>query len=310
MTLAALPHADNGAAAELRRGSASVRVSLAPGAPITSFVSAGSDWCGAGAWHDHAPSARACALPTFVAGAAGARFVDGGSLGSDQPEVEVRADGDASTITARWPVPSYPLAWLRTIALDQQGALQLKYSVTNEGRTPLPFVWGLSMSCAWGAGVSVDLPRGARARVAGSQGDGMLSAGSEFAWPSLRDGGHLVDLTHPAQLGTRRAVLCFVELPRGRLAVRSGGAVLEVRADPGVLTHARVWVNNGAPGESAPRRSWWRRASSPSVLAVGPTIGAPDHLSDAVGSWGAARWIESHETLSWGVGIRTLATEE
>jgi hypothetical protein len=305
-----MPHADAGAAAELRRGGVSVRVSLAPAAPIASFVSSGCDWCAAGAWRDYAPSARACALQTFVAGAAGARFVDGGSLGSDQPEVEVRADGEANAITARWPLPSYPLAWLRTIAFDAHGALQLRYSVTNQGRTPLPFVWGLSMSCAWGADTSVDLPRGARARVAASQGDGMLTAGSEFAWPSLRDGGHLVDLSRPAQLGSRRAVLCFVELPRGRIVVRSGGAALEVRADPGVLTHARVWVNNGAPNQSAPRRSWWRRTSSPSVLAVGPAIGAPDLLSDAVGSWGAARWIESHETLSWEIGIRTLATGE
>jgi hypothetical protein len=310
VTLAALPDAGTGAAAELRRGSASVRVSLAPGAPITSFVSADCDWCAAGAWRDYAPSARACALPTFVAGAAGARFVDGGSVGSDQPEVEVRADGEANAVTARWPVPSYPLAWMRTIAFDQSGALRLGYRVTNEGRAPLPFVWGLSMPCVWGASVSVDLPRGARARVAASHGDGMLTTGSEFAWPSLRDGGHLVDLSRPAQLGSRRAVLCYVELPRGRLVVRSPAAALEVRADPGVLTHARVWVNNGAPGEAASRRGWWRRASSPSILAVGPTIGAPDHLSDAVGSWGAARWIESHETLSWDIVVRTLATGE
>jgi hypothetical protein len=43
---------------------------------------------------------------------------------------------------------------------------------------------------------------------------------------------------------------------------------------------------------------------------VGPAVGAPDQLSEAVGSWGAARWIEPGETVTWDVRIRVLNAEE
>jgi hypothetical protein len=163
---------------------------------------------------------------------------------------------------------------------------------------------------AWDSGAQIELPRGARARVAESHGGGLATPGSEFAWPSLRDGGHLIDLTSPAALGRGRAVLCYVELPRARLVVRCGRHALEVRSAPGIVTHARVWVNNGHVSEDARSRRWWRRSVVQPSFSVGPAVGAPDQLSEAVGSWGAARWIEPGETVTWDVRIRVLNAEE
>lgn len=249
-------------------------------------------------------------MPTFVSGAAGARFGDGGTLLSEEPTVEVRADGSANAITVSWPTGAYPLAWTRTVTIDADGSARLTYSVTNTQRVPLPFVWGLPLALAWGDDVAIDLPRGARARVAEVHGEGLAPAGSEFAWPALRDGGHLLDLTRPAALSAGRAVLCFVELPRARFHVRSGQHALEVRGDPGALTHARVLINSGYAGPDAPRRSWWRRRASRPFMHIGPTIGAPDLISDAVGAWSAARWLEPGEHVRWDVRLRQMATEE
>src|SRR6185436_21067288 len=68
------------AAAELRRNECSVRVATGPGAPVTSFVTGGFEWCGAGAWTDYAPTLVACALPSYVAGAPRGAFPGGGTL--------------------------------------------------------------------------------------------------------------------------------------------------------------------------------------------------------------------------------------
>jgi hypothetical protein len=299
-----------GAGAELRRGATAVRVALDPGAPIAAFIHDGHDWCRGGPWQDYAPTRRACALPTFVAGAAGARFPDGGTLTTDEHAVEVRADQHGNISSVNWRGSAYPLDWARTIALDAGGALTIRYAVSNTQRAPLPFVWGIPLTLPWSEQLAIDLPRGSRARVAESIGDGLAPQGSEFAWPALRDGGHLVDLSRPASLAPGRAVLCYVELPRARFGVRTPHGVLDVRGDPGAVTHARVWITNGvdAPGSSA-RRWWQRRAASPS-LSIGPTVGAPDVLSEAVGGWGSARWIEPGDTVRWNISVRVLPLEE
>lgn len=307
MTAAAHAPARPSAAAELRRGDASVRVAVEPGASIISYRVGGVDWCAAGPWREYAPTLSACVLPTFVAGAPRTPFPEGGLLAAEDPQVDVHADGSVHTITATWPALAYPLAWTRVIVIEADGALTVRYAVTNEQRTRLPFVWGCQLPLPWSGALTLDMPRGARSRVAMSSGEGLARTGSEFAWPALRDGGRLADLTRPASLESRRAALCYIELPRGRVAIHHGDAALEISGDAGVVTHAHVWVNNDAdtPGD-APRR-WWRRRHVQRAVAVGPSVGAPALLSEAVGAWRAARWIEPGETLRWAVRYRPIS---
>ena len=308
MTSAAVEPASPPAAAELRRGSSSVRVAISAGAPIVSCRIDGHEWCTAGAWHDYAPTAGACALPTFVTGAPRGAFPEGGLLAAETPLVDVHADGGTTSITAVWPASFYPLTWRRELVLDETGSLRAKYAVTNSHRSPLPFVWGLRIPVAWSSAMVIDLPRAARSRVAMSHGAGLPKAGSEFTWPSLRDGGKLVDLTRPSRIDARSAVLCYVELSRGRFALRSAAAALEIAGDPGIVSHAHVWTNNDTDiGRSTPRR-WWRPFSPEQALAVGPAVGAPGVLSEALGSWNTARWIEPGETTQWEIHCRPTTT--
>lgn len=297
------------AAAELRRGAASVRVAVAPGAPITSYCVDGIDWCAAGPWREYAPTLAACTLPTFVAGVPRAALSEGGFLAVEEPSVDVHADGSGETITAVWPPASYPIGWTRVIVLEPDGALWAQYAATNTQRARLPFVWGCQIPLPWSGALAIDIPRGARSRVAVSTGEGLAQTGSEFAWPALRDGGRLADLARPASLEARRAVLCYVEMPRGRLVVRNGDAALEIVSDPAFVTHAHVSVNNDADAPGAAPRRWWRRRSVRRAIAVGPSVGAPALLSEAVGAWRAARWIEPGETIRWSVRYRTVSAE-
>jgi hypothetical protein len=300
--------AQTGAAAELRRGSSSVRVAVGPGAPITSFCVDGRDWCAAGVWTDYAPTAGACTLPSFVAGAPRSPLPEGGLLAAEEPAVDVRADGAEGRITTSWPASGYPLAWVRTITFDAEGALCTRYEVTNTQRARLPFVWGCRLTLPWSSSIAIDIPRGSRSRVAVAHGEGLSGAGAEFAWPGLRVGGRLSDLAQPARLDVRRAVLCYVELPRGRFVVRDGDALLEITGDEGVVTHAHLWVNNDADIPGAAPRRWWRPRPPNRALAVGPAVGAPGLLSDAVGAWRAARWVDAGETVRWTVRYRPVST--
>ena len=280
-----------------------MRIAVDRGAPITSYVAGGRDWCDVDAWRDFGPTRAACVLPTYVSGAGGTRFPDGGLLAADEPDVQLRADGTLGTITARWPQTGYPLDWVRSVALDVDGSLLAQYRVHNMHDATLPFVWSVPIPLPWERSVSVDLPRGARGRVAWALGEGMASAGAEFSWPSLR-GGKLVDLSRPAQLANGTALLCFVELAHGKFSVRAGGVTLEISGEPDVLTHARLHIINDAEIPGRPARRWWRRRPPLKMLAVGPSAGAPDSLSDAVGAWRSAQWLEPGATMVWTVRYR------
>jgi hypothetical protein len=287
-----------------------VRVAVGPGAPITSFTVNGHDWCAAGPWQDYAPTSGACALPAFVATTRRPTFPEGGLLAVDEPTVDVEADGAAGTITAWWPPTPYPLGWTRMTTLEADGALLLRYAVTNAQRTPLPFVWGLPAMLKWSPKISIDIPRGARSRVASAAGEGFPAPGSEFAWPALRDGGKLIDLTRPSDTRPRRAVLCYVELPRGGFVIRDGAHALEVTGSAGIVTHARVLIDHDADTVDMLPRRWWRRHTPRYAISVAPAVGAPALLSEAVGDWRAARWVEPGDTIRWDVRFRPLASGE
>jgi hypothetical protein len=42
-------------------------------------------------------------------------------------------------------------------------------------------------------------------------------------------------------------------------------------------------------------------------LAIGPASGAPDSLTEALGSWKGAQWLEPGETKEWTVTWRASA---
>ncbi len=295
----ATPHADG--AAELRRAGTAVRTTLAPGGALTSVRIDEQEWCAAAGWTDHVPTIGACTLPTFVAGVAGHVLPAGGVLTAALPRVQVRADGTREAIISEWEAELYPLAFERTVTLEGDGTVHLAYRATNPRTAPVPFIWGMSIPCAWDPNLRIELPPGVRARVAASWGAGFPAAGSEFTWPHLRNGGELVDLARPAQLAKGFGVICFIELPAAGVTLRTARGAITVRGTRGVVSHLRVLVDHDAPVPGRAPSRWWRRSSVHRVLSVAPMVGAPDTLLDAVGAWKAARWVEPGATMQWDV---------
>jgi hypothetical protein len=127
----------------------------------------------------------------------------------------------------------------------------------------------------------------------------------EHRWPRLRSGGQLFDFSAPGQAWKKPfACKLYVDLPPGGQAVRvlEGGEQLVARFDSADVPQMGLWVNHGG-WNPLPRRSWlpWRKPALYFSLGFEPTIGAPDALSDALGAWDGAHWIEPGVTRRWTV---------
>jgi hypothetical protein len=122
----------------------------------------------------------------------------------------------------------------------------------------------------------------------------------------------MVDASRPATLGERYACTMFVELPRTEtvIAIEEGAARLEMRVHGRELSHAGIWINRGvlAPTERKAPMIRWRRPSTYSTLTIGPCLGAPESLADALGDWETARWIDPGATARWTMTWRAGAS--
>jgi hypothetical protein len=96
----------------------------------------------------------------------------------------------------------------------------------------------------------------------------------------------------------------FVDLPPGNHAVSvlEGDVMLTARFDAVQVPHVGLWINHGG-WNPLPKTSWlpWRKPAPYHNLALEPAIGAPDALTDALGAWGSAHWLEAGETRFWSV---------
>jgi hypothetical protein len=295
--------ASTGAVAELRRGRTAVRVRQAPGGPLEGLQLGGVDLGAAGAWTEWGPTLAACTLPSYVAGLGGLALPDGGSIGATAPTLHVTADGQTTAITARWEPDQLPFGLVRTIRTPADDVLQLDYEARNHGTVRLPFVWGLRIPLPWDAAWGVELPAGTRMRLAAAWGQGLPAVGSAGPWPQLRVGSTLADLSTPARMPRGAGVVAYAAAPGGTCTLRTPDGAVAIAGSPALLTHLRVLAEHEAPLPGRAPHRFWHRGPRPRTASVAPTIGAPDALSDALGDWKGARWLEPGATLSWSLTL-------
>jgi galactose mutarotase-like enzyme len=85
----------------------------------------------------------------------------------------------------------------------------------------------------------------------------------------------------------------------GRAAIEEEGARLEVSFDTAQVTHFGLWLNRGGWSPFA-RGKGYRN------LAFEPCMGAPDSLTEALGQWRSANWLEPGQTREWTLTWRAL----
>jgi galactose mutarotase-like enzyme len=168
----------------------------------------------------------------------------------------------------------------------------VRYAVQNEGHDRLPFIWSAHPILPLTGDTVLDLPRDTPLRVYAHHKLDLGDPAMEHRWPFVRTGGKVLDFSRPADVARRYACKLFLDLAEGRAAIEQDGARLEVRFDAREVPNFGLWINH---------RGWtpFRRGKPYLNLAFEPCIGAPDPLSEALGSWKGAHWLEPGETRRW-----------
>lgn len=272
------------------------------------------DAVGSGGFDECFPTIAACKLPGWVDGLAGARIDERGALWRQACATAIGTREFGNSATCQWTIAPLPFAFERCTTLRPDGLIEFTYAARNTGTARAPFLWAAHPVFPLTAHTQVVLPTGARTRVWMSDGLELAGGDAQHAWPRVRAGGHLVDVSRPAMLGARFACTLFVELPRTETAIvlREGGVQLEMRVHGRELSHAGIWINRGvlAPTERKRPLIRWRRPRTYSTITIGPCLGAPESLADALGAWETARWIEPGATARWTMTWRARPVAE
>lgn len=256
-----------------------------------------------GGYDECFPTVGACALPSIVRGLGGRTLPDHGELWSQQPTLALTTGDTGHRAQLTWQGAVLPYRFERTVVVTTDGAVRCEYAATNTSDQKLPFIWSAHPLLPLTRETRIELPEAARTRVWAQVGVDLGGAGAEHRWPRVRSGGQLLDLSAPATAGKKPfACKLFVDLPSGMqtVRVREGRDVLAAHFDSADVPNVALWINRGG-WNPLPRTSWlpWKKPEPYQNLGFEPAIGAGDTLSDALGGWNGAHWIEAGATKRW-----------
>ena len=322
---------------ELHGGDASVVVLPALGGKIRDITLAGRQWL----WHNPAvpftvtdagatcapmstaggfdeciPSMTECLIPTWVQGVRSRQIPQHGELWSQQPRVSVTADTRGPAVTCVWQGAALPYRFSRTVEVRHDGSLLFEYALTNSGAHRMPFLWTSYPVLPLTRHTRIVLPEGARTRVGTQHGIVIGRPGAEHRWPRLRVGSGLVDMSQPAASHAEGfACKLFVDLPKGEvvIALEEKSVRLEMRVNGDSVPRVGLWIDRRAPAPVAAKR-WGRallttKAVTSQTVVLGPCLGAPDNLSEALGAWDDACWVDAGATTRWAMQWQGLRVQ-
>jgi galactose mutarotase-like enzyme len=276
-------------------------IPMAPGVDGGSYIEAGDS----GGYDECFPTVGACRVPGWVRAFGGIELPDHGELWSQAPQVEVITSEEGPCAMCTWTGVRAPYRFRRTVQITHRGAVRMYYDVRNDGRERLPFVWSSHPVLPLSEQTRLHVPDGSRLRHFAWHGIDFGEPRSEHRWPFIRGAGKAFDFRRPWDVAKRYACKVFVDLPEGTASIREGDRELTVRCLSGDVPYLGLWIN---------KRGWTPfRDEEPYVnLAFEPCTGAPDTLSEALGDWNAAAWLEPEQTRRWSLewSARTIADPE
>ncbi len=255
------------------------------------------------------PTVAACRLPSWVKGCGDVALPEHGELWSQAPDVAIETDETGHRATCIWTGTRLPYRVTRRVTVRPDGAIDFAYTAENSGDQRLPFIWSSHPLFPLTPRTRILLPEGARTRVWSQHGADFGGVGAEQKWPRLRAGGSMADLSRPADaLKKDFACKLFVDLPRAEtvVALEEGAARLEIRVHGREIPHVGVWINRGGWNKFAKRRTFlgWRRSARCLNVAIEACLGVPDSLSEALGAWEGAHWLQPGTTARWSMSWR------
>lgn len=286
---------------ELQAGGARVRIVPALGGRISSLVLGGREWLwgadgaeeggASGGYEEFFPTAGACTIPSGTEAYGGVALPDRGELAEQRPEIAIRG-GESPEAGARWRGARLPYVFERTVRCLTSGDVEVEYAATNEGEAPLPFVWAARVALPLGRDTRLIAFDGTPVRVYAQHGIDLMRGTAEHRWPRFRLEKRIADLSRPDAVARAYACKLFFGQDVSPVAVEDGTHRLELRAEGGEGSTLGVWINRRGVAEGGVR-------SAPRLLALQPGLGAPDLLSEALGSWKQAQWLAPGETRRW-----------
>lgn len=259
-----------------------------------------------GGYDECLPTVGATRIPDDVDGVGGIALPDHGELWSQPGVTESTTDDGLPALVTHWQGRRLRYAFSRALAIEPDGAVRMRYTLTSQATVRLPFLWSSHPLLPLSADTRLELPVAARVRVWAEHGIALGGPGTQHRWPVLRvhddarGEGEVAlverDFTFPARDAAPYACKLFLDLPRAssavRLAIEQAGARLEVEVDPREVPHFGLWLNHGG---------WTPFAGGTPYrnLAFEPCIGAPDTLDAALGAWRSAAWLAPGETRRW-----------
>lgn len=263
-----------------------------------------------GGFDDCFPTIDACRLPSWVKGCGDVNLPEHGELWSQAPAVAIETDESGHRATCTWTGTSLPYRVTRRVTVRPDGVVEFAYSAANTGDQRLPFLWSSHPLFPLTPRTRIVLPDGARTRVWSQHGVDFGGTGAEQKWPRIRAGGSMVDLSHPDDALKKQDFACkvFVDLPRAETVVslEEGASRLEIRLHGREIPHLGVWINRGGWSPLGKRRGFlgWRRAPRWRNVSLEARLGVPDSLSEALGVWEGAHWLEPGTTARWSMTWR------
>lgn len=303
--------------AELRAGGTRVVIAPRLGGKIVSMFLGGREWLWSDPHEPHAagpaaatggldeffPTTAACNLPAISGrysalnlpnAYSGLALPEGGELWSQPVTFSLETRGDGVYAICGWVSDRMPYRFVRALFASADGRVIMRYGVRNDGLDRMPFLWSTQPVFALTKHTRIELGDGARMKVWRQREIELGGVGAEIRWPRVTSGGKLKDLSRPDDLARSYACKLFVDAPTGRAAIEEEGARLDVSWDAEFAPYVALWIN---------RKSWTPgpKRKAPMNFSLGPASGAPDSLSEALGSWKAASWLEPGETREWTV---------
>lgn len=243
------------------------------------------------------PTVGACRIPGWVRGWGGLELPDHGELWSQVPEMEIETGEHGQAVVTTWEGRRLPYRLTREARVSPEGEVVMTYHAVNDSADRVPFIWSSHPLLPLTPRTQVLLPEGAPMRVYATHRLEMGGPRSQHHWPFVRAAGRVLDFLSPYQVAKEYACKLFLEMPVGRARLREGDLELEVTFDTKDVGQFGLWLN---------KQGWtpFKKERPYCNLAFEPCIGAPDTLSDALGDWKRAQWLEPGQVRTWSIAWR------
>lgn len=261
---------------------------------------------GAG-WDECAPSAGGGKLPDWVKGLGGRVLPYGGEARLQVPEATLSTGADGHRLTCVWRGATIPWVLTRTLLVRPDGVVEAQYEALTTGRERVPFLWSALLLLPLGPDTRLKFPEGARFRVASLGRATPTGRPSDLQgiWPRLTLDGEPRDLSVPWTVPRHMVVSGWLDLGPGKalMQVREGEERLTISCDGATLPYCGVVIDRSGRESGRGLAGVFRRGGQP-VLAIRPSLGAPDRHADALGDWQSITWLAPGEPRRWTLTIR------